>query len=76
MMSTDKHSNDLALFEAPEVETATEKREWITGRSINQLTEGAAIEFNIPGTSLTYIDLKNLWLCVKPRIVKASKPGT
>lgn len=40
-------------------------------RHINQLTEGAAIEFNVPGTSMTYIDLKNLLLRVKLKIVKA-----
>jgi len=70
-MSIDKHDADLALFKAPELETATKKLEWITVRPINQLTEGAAIEFNIAGTSLTYVDLKNLLLYVKLKIVKA-----
>ena len=70
-MSAEKHDTDLALFEPPEVETGTEKREWIVVRPINQLTEGAAIEFNIPGTSMTYIDLKNLLLSVRVKIVKA-----
>ena len=71
-MSADKHSDDLALFQPPVQETATQKREWITVRPINQLTDGAAIEFNIPGTSLTYIDLKNLLLHVKLKVVKAN----
>lgn len=70
-MSTEKHDNDISLFEAPEVETATRKREWITVRPINQLTEGAAVEFNVPGTSMTYIDLKNLLVHIKIKIVKA-----
>ena len=70
-MSINKHDNDLALFKTPEVETATQKREWITVRPISQLTEGAAIEFNVPGTSMTYIDLKNLLLYLKLKIVKA-----
>jgi len=61
----------LALFDLPEVETATQKREWLTVRPINQLTPGAAIEFNVPGTSMAYIDLKNLMLLVKLKIVKA-----
>ena len=70
-MSTEKHDNELALFDSLEVEIATQKREWIVVRPINQLTEGAAIEFNIPGTSMTYNDLKNLLLYVKLKIVKA-----
>lgn len=70
-MSVEKHDDDIALFQNREVETATQKREWITVRPINQLTEGAVIEFNIPGTSMTYIDLKNLLLYVKLKIVKA-----
>lgn len=70
-MSGEKHDDDIALFQSPELEMATQKREWITVRPINQLTEGAAIEFNIPGTSMTYIDLKNLLLRVKLKIVKS-----
>lgn len=53
-----KHDNDLALFDLPEVETMTQKKEWLTLGPINQLTPGAAIEFNVPGTSMAYIDLK------------------
>ena len=70
-MATSTHDNELALFDLPEVETATQKREWLTVRPINQLTPGAAIEFNVPGTSMAYIDLKNLMLFVKLKIVKA-----
>lgn len=70
-MSSEKHDNELALFTQPEIEIATQKREWITVRPINQLTEGAAIEFNVPGTSMTYIDLGNLLLHLKLKIVKA-----
>ncbi|KAL4231800.1 hypothetical protein ACF0H5_009376 [Mactra antiquata] len=70
-MSTEKHDNELALFDQPEIEIATQKKEWITVRPINQLTEGAAIEFNVPGTSRTYIDLKNLLLKVKLQVIKA-----
>ena len=69
-MTTEIHDDALALFQRPEVETATQKKEWITVRPINQLTEGAAIEFNIPGTSMTYIDLKNILLHITLKIVK------
>ena len=72
-MNIDQHDNNLALFRWPKVESATQKMEWIKFRPVNQLTEGAAIEFNIPGTSMTYIDLKNLLVSIKLKIVKADE---
>lgn len=70
-MSSKKHDNELAVFDKPEIKIVTQKREWITVRSINQLTEGAAIKFNVPGNSVTYIDLKNPLLTVKLKVIKA-----
>lgn len=64
-------ADNLALFQAPEVHTGSQKTEWLTFRPINQLTEGAAIEFNVPGTSTSYIDLANTLLYVKFNVVKA-----
>ena len=71
-MYSDVHGNDLALFQQPDVEAGTRKIEWITFRPINQLTDGSAIEFNVPGTWTTYIDLKNTLLSVQLKIVKAN----
>ena len=65
------HDDNLSLFQAPEVHTGSQKTEWLTFRPINQLTDGAAIEFNIPGTSTFYIDLANTLLHVKFNVVKA-----
>ena len=76
MPQIDVHSNDLALFQLPKNETGTLAREWITHRSVNQLTEGAPIEFNIMGTSMSYIDLKNTLLYIKLKIVKADGTDT
>ena len=70
-MTIDRHDKDLALFRWPEVESTTLKMEWIKVRPVYQLTEGAAIEFQIPGTSMTYIDHINLLVSVKLKIVKA-----
>ena len=64
------HGDSLSLFQAPKVHTGSQKTEWLTFRPINQLTEGAAIEFNIPGTSSAYIDLTNTLLHVNFNIVK------
>ena len=71
MSSTDLLDNDLSLFQPPEVETGTLTKEWITHRPINQITDGAPIEFHVPGTSTTYIDLKNTLVYLKFKIVKS-----
>ena len=64
------HENDLALFQSTETETGKQSREWVSYRPVNQLTDGAALEFNIPATSTTYVDLKNIRLHVKVKITK------
>ena len=69
-MNQEIHDQALALFQQPEVEVGTRKKEWVSLRPVNQLTESASIEFNLPGTSMTYIDLKNVLLYVKLKIVK------
>lgn len=66
------HGDNLALFQNPEVHVGSQKTEWLIYRPINQLTEGAAIEFNVPGTSTSYIDLANTLLHVNFNIVKAN----
>ena len=70
-MTTEIHDNALAVFQRPDEEVGTQKKEWISLRPINQLTEGASIEFNVPGTSMTYIDLKDVFLRIKLKLVKA-----
>ncbi len=65
------HENELALFQLGPTETGVQSKEWITHRPINQLTENSAIEFSIPGTSTTYVDLRNTLLHLKLKIVKA-----
>ena len=66
------HDKDIALFQQPELEVGTKKTEWITFRPINQLTDGSAIEFHVPGTSTTYMNLKKTLLLLKLKIVKAN----
>jgi hypothetical protein len=70
----DIHSNELALFEKPVIDTSDFGREWVTYRPINQLSDGAAIEFNIPPLSTQYLDLKRMKLHVKINITKDGTP--
>ncbi len=65
------HEDELALFQKGPTESGVQSKEWISHRPINQLTDGSAIEFSIPGTSTTYMDLKNSLLYIKLKIVKS-----
>jgi hypothetical protein len=69
----DIHSNELALFEEPTIDTGDLGREWVTYRPINQLSDGSAIDFNIPALSTQYLDLKWMKLHVKINITKADR---
>jgi hypothetical protein len=68
--SASGHSDSLALFQLPPTDTAIEKREWIEFRSVSQLNSDSTLEFNIPGSSMNYIDLKESRLHLKVRILK------
>lgn len=61
----------LNLFEQTNSETSLYSREWIEYRPISQITEGSALDFNIPAQSSAYIDLKRSVLNVKIRLVQA-----
>jgi hypothetical protein len=64
------HSNELALFQEPVIDTSDLGREWVTYRPINPFFDGAAIEFNIPALSTQYLDLKRMKLRVKINITR------
>ena len=64
------HQSNIALFQQPYVDTAIENVEWIDYRPVSQLTRGAAIDFNVPGNGLNYIDLKSTKLYIKVRILR------
>ena len=62
-----------AIFTPPNIETAT-KRELVTEyRSVSEINSGKSIEFNIPNSSLYYIDLSRCKLCIKLRILKGTE---
>jgi hypothetical protein len=65
------HSPALAIFQTPVVDTGVESVEWVGFRPVSQLAGGGPIEFNIPGHSTSYIDLKRTRLHIKLRLLKA-----
>ena len=67
--SYDAHSEGLALFNLPPTNTAVQSIDWIDYRPVSNLTPSSVLEFNIPGTSTHYIDLKNTRLHIKLQLV-------
>ena len=63
------HMTEVALFKEPNTNIALQKIEFVDYRPVNQLT-GEVVEFNVPGTSTQYIDLKSTRLYVKVKVVK------
>ncbi|XP_060579279.1 uncharacterized protein F54H12.2-like [Ruditapes philippinarum] len=66
----DYHQEELSLFVSPPADPSLQSREWITYRPVNQVTNASALEFNIPGQSSAYMDLKRSVLNLKIQIVK------
>jgi hypothetical protein len=71
-MCMEKHLDGLSIFEAPPTDTALQAREWIEYRPTNQITEYAALEFNVPPQSSSYIDLNRSLIKIKCRLTKES----
>ncbi len=65
------HSEELAIFQTPAIDTGVESVEWIDFRPVSQLSSSGPIEFVIPSHSTAYLDLAKTRLHVKLRIVKA-----
>jgi hypothetical protein len=63
------HQEELSLFVTPPADTSLQSREWITYRPVNQVTNASALEFNIPGHTSAYLDLKRSVLNLKLQIV-------
>lgn len=71
------YSDQLALFKMPPHETGILKKEWIEYQPVNGISENSPIDFFIPSTGFTYIDLRNTRLKVRFRILKPNgeNPG-
>ena len=63
------HQEELSIFAPAPSDASLRTREWIEYRPINQLTDSATLEFNIPPQSSAYIDLKHCRLRLKIKLV-------
>lgn len=60
----------LALFDKPSINTGVISHKWIEYRPISQISNTGVLEFMIPGTANTYINLKCTTLHIKGKVVK------
>lgn len=64
--------SELDLFAAPHLQTSIEKGYWVECFPVSNLTDSGPIEFNVPGSGEEYGDLRQAWLYVKAKVVKAN----
>lgn len=69
-MTAIKH--ELALFHPGVKEKSVQSTSWINYRSVSQITNSSAIEFNVSGTTSDYILLSKTRLYLRARIVKVA----
>lgn len=60
----------LALFDKPLINTGITSHKWIQQRPVSQISKSGGLEFSIPGTSLSYVNLKCSFLQIQGKIVK------
>ena len=76
MGTLDHNNNDvgyvegLALFDKPTINSGVTAYEWTHYRPTSQLTDTGVLEFNIPGTANSYVDLHCSRIQIKGKIVK------
>ena len=68
--SSEGHSSNLALFTPKPVDAATNQVQFVEYRPVSQLNHGSPIEFNISGTGMEYINLKDTRLHFEARILR------
>lgn len=66
--ASDKHSDNIAVFNLPPTDAGLESFEWIEYRPSGQLLTNSPVEFNVFGTSTTYVDLRSTLLYIKLQI--------
>ena len=55
----------LTIFQPPPIDKTIQKEYWVEFNPIAAITDSSVIEFNIPGTSVDYINLPKTRLHVK-----------
>lgn len=66
----------LALFQKPAVNTGIIRNKWVEHRPISQISNSGLLEFNIDGTSTSYVNLKCSYLQITGKIVKSDGTNT
>ena len=69
-MSVGTYPSKLALFQPVKVEGSILKEHFVEFRPTGQFNKGSCVEFTIPGTSASYIDLRKTRLHIKVAIKK------
>ena len=70
MEDSKSYDHRLQLFFAPPMETAIQSIDYVEIRPIGQVIKDSVIEFSIPGTSNSYVDLKNSKLAIKLKLIQ------
>lgn len=66
--ASDGHSDNIAVFNLPPTDAGLESFEWIEYRPSGHLLPNFPVEFNVFGTSTTYVDLRSTLLYIKLQI--------
>ena len=62
--------NSLSIFVPPPIDNSIQREYWVEFNPTAAISESGAIEFNIPGTSIDYINLSKRKLYIKYVITK------
>ena len=62
--------NSLSIFVPPPIDNSIQREYWVEFNPIAAISESGAIEFNIPGTSVDYINLSKSKIHIKYVITK------
>lgn len=70
MEEAKSYDHRLQLFFAPRLETAIQSIDYVEIRPIGQVVKDGPIEFNIPGNTYHYVDLKHSKLSLKLKLTQ------
>ena len=68
--ASEGHSSNLALFTPKPVDAAINEVQFVEYRPVTQLSHGSPIQFNISGTGMEYLNLKDTRLHIEARILR------
>ena len=62
----------MNIFSMPTIDVGIGKIRYIEYKPLNQLNQDVGLEFEVPNTGNTYIDLRRTYLTIKVKVTKAS----